>query len=59
MAGSLAGFRILPSLCDVSGSGSIVVAPEFFDSQAIVAELRNGSWAKESSRVPFCFELPE
>ncbi|KAI5843715.1 hypothetical protein BZA05DRAFT_448627 [Tricharina praecox] len=55
----LAGFRILPELCDASGSGSMVVTPEFFDTQAIIAELRDGGWVRESSRVPFCFELPE
>jgi len=55
--GRFAGFRTIPQLSSV-GESRLVVTPVFFDTAAIVAELREGVWTKGCAGVAFCFELP-
>jgi hypothetical protein len=53
-----AGFRVIPKLSNHDES-RLVITPEFYDTTAIIAQLRDGGWVRESAKVPFCFELPE
>jgi hypothetical protein len=53
-----AGFRVMSKLSN-SEESRLVITPEFYDTTAIIAQLRDGGWVRECAKVPFCFELPE